>query len=166
MMNRLFSTNMKRLSLIATPTWLRRPIFVALISAGVVPLTRLLQELRSFRLSADDRLKYNGQVCKLRGLLNKEFDPVNHRITITDASETSTTVGAKLWLRETNKSLLLPQRNGYAVLIQRRHYVGTGATDFFINIPLGLLSKDAEDRLCAMVNTYKLASKRYAINYI
>ena len=148
--DRSYNVNMRRLALLALPTWLRRPLAGALLYAGIAPLGRLLSELRAYRSATGYRLRHNGQVCKLRGVLNDELDPAS--------VEAST-----LWRREMGRWVTVPQRGSGAVGIYREGFAGTGGYDFWVLVPAEL--QRAEPRLRAIVNMYKLAGKRYAINY-
>ena len=157
--------NIKRLALLTLPTWLRRPLAGALIYAGVGPLGRLLQELRTYRNATSYRLRHNGQVCKLRGALNDEFDPEQRRIKIEDSDSAENGEAATVWQRETGRWVMVPRRGNGAVSINREGFGGTSGYDFWVIVPADLRDAGREVRLRALVNMYKLASKRYAINY-
>lgn len=161
--DRTYDVNMKRLALLALPTWLRRPVAGALVYAGVSPLGRMLRELRTFRGTTQYRLWHNGQVCKLRGVLNDEFDPEERRIAIEDNESQGIREASTVWRRETGRWVMLPLRGAGAACIHREGFAGTGGYDFWVTVPEEL--RTAETRLRAMVNMYKLAGKRYAINY-
>lgn len=154
---------MRRLALLAMPTWLRRPLAGALVYAGIAPLGRLLSELRAYRSATSYRLRHNGQVCKLRGALNDELDPELRRITIEDADGMESVEASTAWQREIGRWVTVPQRGNGAVSIHREGFGGTGGYDFWVLVPAEL--QRAEPRLRAIVNMYKLAGKRYAINY-
>ncbi len=158
----LFKVNIKRLALLTLPTWLRRPLAGALVYAGVSPLCRLLGELRSFRGATGYRLGHSGQVCRLRGVLNDEFDPRLRRVTVEEAEERETR-GA--WPRAEGRWLMVPRRGAGAAAIHREGFGGTGGYDFWVSVPGELRDAETETRLRAVVNMYKLAGKRFAINY-
>lgn len=158
----MFNVNMKRLALLTLPTWLRRPLAGALIYAGVSPLGRVLHELRVYRSRTRYRLCHNGQVCKLRGVLNDEFDPEHRRIAVEEPEDDG---GLGLaWVRDEGRSLIVGNRGTPgAAVVCRRGLGGTGGYDFWVSVPEGL--RGSEGRLRAMVNMYKLAGKRFAISY-
>lgn len=160
-----YNVNIKRLALLALPTWLRRPLCGAMIYAGVSPLGRLLQELRTFRWTTHYRLSHNGQVCKLRGVLNDEFDPELRRIAIEDSESTGERETSTIWCRETERWVMLPRRGTGAVNIHREGFGGTNNYDFWVTVPGEIMTAEKETRLRAIVNMYKLAGKRYAVNY-
>lgn len=157
--------NIKRLALLALPTWLRRPLAGAVIYAGVSPLGRLLQELRAYRSATSYRLSHNGQVCKLRGALNDEFDPDRRCIEIEESESAGNREATAVWLREMGRWVMVPRRGGGAVSIHREGFNGTSGYDFWVTVPEELRTAETETRLRAIVNMYKLAGKRYAINY-
>lgn len=163
--DRTYNVNIKRLALLTLPTWLRRPLAGALIYAGVSPLGRLLGELRAYRSATSYRLSHNGQVCKLRGVLNDEFDPELRRIEIEDSDSTGNREAATVWLREMGRWVMVPRRGAGGASIHREGFGGTSGYDFWVTVPGELRTAETETRLRAIVNTYKLASKRYAINY-
>ena len=163
--NGIFNVNIKRLALLTLPSWLRRPLVGALIYAGVTPLGRMLQELRAYRNATNYRLSHNGQVCKLRGALNDEFDPELRRIEIEDRDSMESREASTAWRRETGRWVMVPQSGGGAVSIHREGFSGTSGYDFWVTVPEDLRDGETETRLRAIVNMYKLASKRYAINY-
>ncbi len=163
--DRTYDVNIKRLALLTLPTWLRRPLAGALIYAGVAPLGRLLQELRAYRGATSYRLSHNGQVCKLRGTLNDEFDPEQRRIKIEDNDGAEILEVSAIHKREVGRWTMLPRRGAGAASIHRECFSGTSGYDFWVTVPEELRVAEMETRLRAVVNMYKLASKRYAINY-
>ena len=111
------------------------------------------------------RLSHNGQVCKLRGALNDEFDPGLRRIEIEDSESAGKREASRIWRRETGRWVMLPRRGSGAVSIHREGFSGTSGYDFWVTVPGDIMTTEKETRLRATVNVYKLAGKRYAINY-
>lgn len=104
-------------------------------------------------------------MCRLRGLLNDLFDPVDRRITVTE--EVSNVGDIVLHRREVQRAVRLPARgSGRMVVLNRRGYGGVSGYDFWVNIPVALLDEIDTDRVRAVVDSYKLASKRYQINFV
>lgn len=158
-----YDVNIKRLGLLLLPTFLRRPLMTSLLYAVLTPLNYLHMRFMLFRQNAAYRLGHNGQVCYLRAVLNDTFDPELRRITVTDTALNSGMLFA--YVREADRSLLVPLRNsGRMTLVDRRGFGGISGFDFVINVPLALRGS-GEARLMTMANTYKLASKRFAISY-
>ena len=112
------------------------------------------------------RLEHNGQTCYLRAVLNDVFDAGKRRITVTDYEQT-TSEGKTIYLREQDNETIVSCRESMTPLVvNRRGFVGVSGTDFMINLPSELKENIDTIRLRAIVNTYKLVSKRYIINYI
>lgn len=158
-----YDVNFKRLALLLLPTFLRRPLMASVLYASVTPLGHIHTKFMQFRRDTNYRLTHNGQVCYLRAILNDTFDLEQRRITITDTSQN---VGALLvYQRDEDRAIRVPYRNtGRVLLVNRRGFGGVSQFDFVVNVPLELLGLD-EARLRAVVNTYKLVSKRFAISY-
>lgn len=160
-----YEINFKRLALLLLPTFWRKPIIGAITYATVSPLCYLHTRFILFRRESNYRLTHNGQVCYLRAVLNDQFDPIERRITVTEDADTMGIL--MLRNREEDKAILLPAREtGRAIIVNRRGFDGINGFDFWINIPLVLLETVDVTRLKAIVSTYKLASKRFSINYI
>ena len=160
-----YDVNFKRLALLLLPTFWRRPLFAAMAYAAVSPLQWLHTRFMLWRRDTDYRLLHNGQVCRLRGLLNDLFDPVDRRITVTE--EVSNVGNIVLHRREVQRAVRLPARgSGRMVVLNRRGYGGVSGYDFWVNIPLALYDKLDITQVRAVVDAYKLASKRFSINYI
>ena len=98
-------------------------------------------------------------------LLNDKFDPIDRRITITETVEN---VGfITLHKRKEDAEVLVPRRgSGRILILNRRGYGGVSGYDFWVNIPLALYDKLDITQVRAVVDAYKLASKRFSINYI
>lgn len=163
--SKFYDVNFKRLALLLLPTFRRRPLLAAVAYASVSPLQWLHTRFMLWRRDTDYRLLHNGQVCRLRGLLNDLFDPIERRITVT---EEAPNVGNILFYkREMQRAVRLPVRgSGRTVVLNRRGYGGVSGYDFWVNIPVALLGETDTDRLRAVVDAYKLASKRYQINFV
>ncbi|MCM1302100.1 MAG: hypothetical protein NC250_01200 [Alistipes senegalensis] len=160
---RKYDINFKQLALLLLPTFLRRPMMASLTYAVITPLNCIHAKFLRFRNDAAYRLNHNGQVCYLRAALNDTFDPELRRITVTDTAQN---VGVMLvFRRDEDRPILVPLRGSDTVLpVNRRGFGGVSGYDFVVNIPLALRGID-EARLTAVADTYKLASKRFAISY-
>ena len=139
-----YDVNFKRLALLLLPTFWRRPLFAAMAYAAVSPLQYLHTRFILWKRESDYRLEHNGQVCYLRALLNDKFDPIDRRITITETVENV----------------------GFITLHKREEDAEVSGYDFWVNIPLALYDKLDITQVRAVVDAYKLASKRFSINYI
>ena len=52
------------------------------------------------------------------------------------------------------------------MILNRRGYGGVNGYDFWVNLPVALYGKVDLAQVTGVVNTYKLASKRFSINFI
>jgi len=162
-MSRIYDIAYKKLVLMLLPTVLRKPLLVAIAYALAAPIVSLYRSFMQFRDETNYRLYHNGQTCYLRAVLNDAFDPISRRITVTDGDVSETAVF--IYQRSESKFRMLKRRGEGALQVSRRGFSGTTGFDFMVNIPYDLKGLD-ESRLKAITNTYKLASKRYAINYL
>lgn len=161
----LYDIKYKKLALLLLPVLWRKPLIAGITFAVITPLNYLQALLMSFRTDTNYRLTHNGQVCYLRAVINDMFDPGLRRITIGDTDITEFT--NIIHLRDLNLAKIVPARNsGNAVIINRRGFGGASGFDFLINMPTELIVEIDLNRLAAVVNMYKLASKRFAINYV
>lgn len=160
-----YEVNFKRFALLLLPTFWRRPILATIAYAMVSPLSYLHTRFVLFRRDSVYRLTHNGQVCYLRAVLNDQFDPIERRITITEDAAGGGDL--LLYRREEDRGHLLPGRaTGRATIVNRRGFGGINGYDFWVNIPAALYETVDVARLKAIVGTYKLASKRFSINYL
>lgn len=163
-MDKLYDINIKRLSLLLLPTFWRRPLFAALTYAAVAPLQALHTRFMRWKIETDYRLRYNGQVCHLQAVLNDRFDPGERRITVTD--DAADNDRALLHHRGAEQSLRIPVRGGRSLAFNRRGFDGISGYDFWVNLPLAQQERIDTAQVRAVVDNYKLASKRFSINFI
>lgn len=160
-----YDIDYKRLALMLLPIVLRKPLLAAYTWLGLSPIQSLARAFDNFRTTTDYRLQHNGQVCRLRALLNDIFDPTLRRIEVCDVASVGPLF---LYHRSQNHSLTAYYRSmGKSILVGRRGYQGAEGFDFAVVVPLALRADSFynEARLRALVNTYKLASKRFTISY-
>ncbi len=159
-----YDINYKKLALLLLPTFLRKPIVAGLLYAGTSALNRLHLVFSEFRKDVDYRVNYNGQVCYLRAVLNECFDPIDRRITVTENAEEPESMW--LYMRQTEeRKLISPREDQEPLMITRRGFAGAGSYDFWINLPFEIYAEVDLERVKAITNMYKLASKRYGINF-
>lgn len=157
-----YDIDYKKLALLLTPISLRKPLLMAVMYLFVSPLSRMAKQFDSFRTDTNYRLTHNGQVCYLRAVLNDIFDNVNRRIRIEDLDPQKELL---VWKRSQNNFVMVPERNAGAVIISKRGFGGHDGFDFVIVCPAALRGSIDEARMRAIVNNYKLTSKRYTITY-
>lgn len=158
-----YDINFRRLALLLLPIAWRKPILAAFAQSSVLGVVALHKDFSAWRVAQDRRLHHNGQVCHLRGLLNDTFDSKLRRIRIIDGRKEER--GMRLFRRGNERSLLLPQPTRPALIINRRGYGGVRGYDFWVQIPIALRGTINHVHLTALVNTYKLASKRWALHF-
>ena len=160
---RKYEVDFKRLALLLLPTLLRRSGIYGVILAAVAPLSALHALFMQFRERTNYRLTHNGQVCYLRAALNDMFDPLERRIRIDDEVEGFGVL--IVYTPENDRPIFTPVRAaGIGIMVNRRGFAGVSTSDFAVNIPRILFNIDPA-HIKAMVDTYKLASKRYIIAY-
>lgn len=183
-MSNVFNISYKRLVVLLLPTFLRQSLVFILLASLTRPIVKLYDTFKVARQQNIDRINQTGQVCYLRGMLNNTFDPTLRRIRIDDGNvadwqilykeETFNDVdhGQPLYVKSAsnivtdvlgNKLLLLG--NDGVVMVVKRGDVGAIGFDFFVKIPTALRGIADENQIKALVNYYKLASKRYEIQY-
>lgn len=162
-MSNIYNIDYNKLAVLLLPTFLRKPIILAFAHSLLSPLNNLHSRFINFQKEKEYRLKHNGQVCYLTAALNDRLDYTNRRITITDNIVDGTKI--VLYMREEYKHLLITLRCNGATVINRRGYSGAGGLDFWINIPAEVYGNINESLIKSITNTYKLVSKRFAINY-
>ncbi|UGU15223.1 hypothetical protein LS482_16240 [Sinomicrobium kalidii] len=132
---------------------LRKPRMVAWLQSLLQPVSTLHYEWKQNRERNLYRLRHNGQVCYLRKALNDEFDPELRRIEIADGSRFRRNY---IYTQAEQQ----PRYLGTMYLRPSSDYEDTGV-DFIVLVPAGLIYDPYDMR--ALVDFYKLASKRYRI---
>lgn len=157
-----YDVDFKKFALSLLPQRLRRPILAAYSYCLVTPISGLHTRFMRHRKDVRYRLYHNGQVCYLRAVINDSFDPINRRITIADAAELKSMI---IYARSLMRAKLVPRRDkGEALILNRRGFDGISGYDFVVQVPTDLsLTADDEKRMRSIINTYKIASKRYLI---
>ena len=160
-----YIVNFKKLALMFLPPAFRKPWITAILYSALNPLNDIYVRFKSFRRDTNYRLTHNGQTCYLEALLNDMFDRSDRRIYITE--DVSELEDSTLHMRSKKQALHIPLRkSGKAHTINRRGFGGINGYDFWVCVPAALRSQIDVARLTAIVNTYKLASKRFSINFV
>ena len=152
-----YKINFNRLVVQLMPTFLRQPRMIAFISLFSAELTKLHNAWLIKKSQDETWLQHNSQVCFLRKILNDEFDDLQRRIKITDGQlydrQYIYTLGEKK-----------PKYLGKIFIRQSTDYADTGI-DFFVIVPTNINIEQNKYKLEALINRYRLASKRYKIIY-
>ncbi|MBR3648245.1 MAG: hypothetical protein IKN59_07660 [Paludibacteraceae bacterium] len=158
-----YNINYSRLALALVPIRLRQPLMMNFIYVLLSQVRRLATVFDSFRTTVNYRLTHNSQVCYLRAVLNDRFDMSQRRIEIIDVEPQSSPV---LYQRPLSRFLMAPEAgSGNAIMLSKRAFSGNDAVNFAVIVPAVLRGAFPEDQMRALVDTYKLASKRYTITY-
>lgn len=158
-----YKISFSRLALLLIPIRLRQNALVALVSSLVRPLTVLYGRLQSFVGSLNTDV--HCQVCYLEGLLNDTYDYYERRVFIRD---TPLNFDDYLLHKEkTNKPIMLSKEGaGDPYVLVTNNMLGTTTTDFDVVFPEGYFFTDNDMRqLKSLINSNKLASKKYRIVY-
>jgi len=162
-----YDIDYKKLALMLTPIVLRKQLHMAYQYLLISPISRMAKAFDNYREETNYRLRHNGQVCHLRAVLNDMFDSGQRRITIEDLEPQKS-----LYLHEraTGRFLMARPRavttTGGALLISKRGFGSSNGFDFVVVCPAALRGQIDETRMRAIVDQYKLASKRYTITYM
>lgn len=152
----MFEIDFNRLLLWLTITFLRKPRLLALMRAYCFPLMKIHADFMANRDSNLYTLSHNSQVCSMENVFNDRFDPQARRIYITDGFTKDRTY---VYTRQENK----PQYLGKLPIYNNGDYADTGL-DFIVWVPAAVfLSPQDLIELTALVNKYRLASKRFKI---
>ena len=162
--NRIFNIDFRKLALLLTPIFWRFTRFVEFIYTFIEPIVLLHKDFLIFRDKEIYKVVHNGQVITLEKVMNDAFDPEQRRIFISEEA-----IFDPLYIYTTaeNKPLFLGTEFLYSAPTNNAIN-----TDFIINFPIGLKPNNPiallnfENRIKALTNYYKLASKRYKILWI
>lgn len=148
-----YNLNINKLVKLLLPTFLRKEKMLAWLRALHLPLVKVVDDFNFNRNQNLYNLAHNGQVCHLRKALNDRFDISARRIKITDGNRYKRQY---IYTQGERK----PKYLGVMYLRQNTDYADTGV-DFIVEVPKGLKYNDYEMK--ALIDFYKLASKRYKI---
>lgn len=151
-MSKVYDIDIKKLSALLLPTFLRKARIAAWLHALVAPLASLHYSFVQKRNADLYNLAHNGQVCYLRAALNDAFDAELRRIRILDGNSYKRQY---IYTRGEEQSRYL----GVMYLHERADYGDTGA-DFIVEVPEQTYR---ENEMKSLIDFYRLASKRYKI---
>lgn len=126
----------------------RKPVMLAFLLALVSPVISLYNLFLNFKTFTDFDLQVTGQVRILRYYLNQRFDTGLDRIEITDGDSNDILY---IFLESENQPVYLPQ------------FISGSTVDFIVRVPVQLIRYHPQ--ITAFIDRYKLASKRYRIDY-
>lgn len=159
----MYNIDYIKLILWLIPEELQLPKMVALVNAFSAPFKLLYNDFIARRTRNIYKIEHNSQVCYLEAALNDSFDVTQRRIYITDGNMYTqlyifTEVESKplfVFTEAENKPVYIYPESDY---VQTR-------VDFIVNIPAVIKPLINEYELIALIDFYKLASKRMNLNY-
>lgn len=157
---KLYQIDYKRLVLLLLPTFLRKPRLFAFLCALTFGISELHTKFMKNRDRNLLRIKRNGQVCYLRGMLNEELDPDSRRIRIEDSEAEGNWVFA---MDEEEAYQLLVTNPG--ILVYSENLIIENTAFFYVSVPWNSGDTNLNNRLRNYLNEYKLLSKKYIIHY-
>jgi hypothetical protein len=137
------------------PTFLRKARLVAWLQILIAPLEQLQYSFNQKRNSDLVTLTHNGQKCYLRKILNDSFDQTLRRICIEDMTHFN---AVYIYTEAENQPVYLEEK--YLYTSGEMHVSGV---NFSVRIPNTLRARNVEIK--AIIEAYKIASKRYIIIY-
>lgn len=151
----MYSIDHNKFLLQLLPSFLRTPKRVAFVQTMISPARWLYDRFTSYAAAKNYELDHNGQRFSIEIVLNDRFDPILRRIYNTDGFTKD-----RIYIYGTaeNKPMYLRK-----YLYGKDDYADTGI-DFIIWMPaLLFISADEMQELNALVNKYRLDSKRFKV---
>lgn len=155
---RVFDLDFRKLVVLLLPTFLRKPRSIAWLQVLIAPLEQLQYEFKLKRHADIIALEHNGQKCYLRKILNDNLDNELRRIRIEDML-----LSNALYIFTEGENAPLYLSDDTPIYLHTESEMQVSGVNFSVHIPLELRSREVEVR--ALIDTYKLASKRYNIQY-
>lgn len=152
-----YDLDYKRFGILNLTTFLRKPIVVNWVQVLLTPIASLHYAWKQKRLFDWYKLNHTGQVCMLRKVLNDTLDVSERRIYINEGNSFARKY---IYTRAENKPVFLGKMHIY----QNSEYTNTGV-DFIVFAPIEIINTRIHE-LQALIDFYKLASKRYKIQPI
>ena|ERR1035437_386363 len=160
---KLSAINFSKLAAMLLPTFMRSASVVELFRILVLPFSFVQGLFFAYRAKNLYNLNHNGQVCHLRAVLNDAF-PI--RIQSFQIEDTLGDSGVWLFARDEDliyQQLVIPDQPECILLYDEETM--TKFADFVVKIPSELESFDNMNMIRALVNTYKLISKKAIYEY-
>lgn len=150
--------NMTLLAKMLIPPTVRGSLLVRFAYLLSIPFGKTIVALDKNAKETERRLKANGQVCKLKALLNDLYDQRDRRITITDAEPLEPVV---VYQRTNGRRVQAYGRNSDNRLTVPTRGLTIAGYAFCVNIPAELES--IKDSIQATTDKYRLATKKAQI---
>ncbi|MHA3046009.1 hypothetical protein JSO59_001370 [Riemerella anatipestifer] len=168
-MSQIYNTDIEKLAVLLTPTFLRKERFMAWLRCLLSPI-KPIQERFLFERAEDlYKLEHTAQVCSIEKVLNDRFDVSERRIRIVDVDRKEPFYIFSEAERTPKFINPAPNTNIY---LYSEGVSKKGGVDFLIEIPLEVWNNEKTEvdfgeyrfyAIEAVVDYYKLASKKYKI---
>lgn len=144
------------------PTFIRKPMVLAMIDAAIYPLFATCRHFASLRADAAYRLSHSGQVCYIESALNDALDAQHRRFKIQDVERKEYVLFYKAVDR---KPVSFYRYTGVerATIFNKAAEIGKTSVDFKVLVPTEIYEEAKKQQIENTVNYYKLASKRYIL---
>lgn len=152
-----YDVDYKKLAVLLTPSFLRKPALTAYLQAILMPVYQLHYDWLQKRSNDWYVLNHTGKVFSLRNVLNDTLDAGSRRIYIADGNAFPRKY---IYTRAEKKPVYL----GKLFIYQNAEYLNTGA-DLIVFVPQEVIDTKINE-LHYLLIKYKLASKRYQIRPI
>ena len=152
-----YNVNFEKLVSVLAPTFMRKERILAYSKELITPVYKLHNKWKLARVEDWIKIDHNGQICKLRKILNDRLDPYERRIYLDEGNAFPRNY---IYTRNESKPVFL----GKMFIYQNSEYLTTGV-DFIVYVTEEINEKRI-DELTALLEFYKLASKRYQIRVI
>lgn len=158
-----YNINFATTGIMLLPTFLRKPMLIAVTTAIMKVLDEQQREMHRFLESLE--METLSQTCFLEGLINDNFDFFERRIKVRNAPIDKDYY--LFWEEAQNKPVKLMEETApdfEPYMLSTDGQTGCFNYDFEIVLPVGFtLSPEETNRLMALIDSHKLSSKRYRI---
>jgi hypothetical protein len=158
----MFNVDFSKLINWMLPTFRRNPVDFSWVSVLCSPVVQLYNEFMAKRAADLYELAHDSRVFSMQAVFNDRFDNATRRIYVTDGF---TKDRLYVFTPTENKPIYIytPAENNPVYLYNPADYADTGV-DFIVWVPTAVtMSSQDMIELTALINKYRLASKRFAI---
>ncbi len=158
----IYNINWDKLLSWLLPSILFKAKLFVWVKALVSPITLLHNKLLAFRNAKLYDLTIDSRIGSIVSYLNKRYDSTNNSIYITNGQR-----GTEQYIfleTETETDYVFDASSTEQMYVYNNNEVGAAPAQFIVWLPLGLQPKELE--IFAIINTLKMPSKRFQIQYI
>lgn len=167
---KVYSIDFRRFAFLLTPIMFRKKKMIDWLEVLLQPLSELNRLFIKFRNDSVYKVVHNGQVFSLEQVLNDSFDFYDRRIYILDRDYTDFLY---IYPAEDDKPIYIYEESeNRSVYVYDESAYESPGYEFIVHMPLDSKPsteealKNIETQIKALVNYYKLVSKRYTIIWI